>query len=449
MRVYVKMLITLLANTCKTHINVLLLQRINKQKQNTMDKLILTASLKEALERGDNSVCRALIAYIDGCNDLFTTARVNYIAFRHNTKMLSYLPAGREHILNDDGDWSRKGRQNAKIGAVLRAILVNPETFSNAEIEKFTNYLTAMQDDNSIFTELDSSCISEIYEESGTSEIKEINSCMTDSDYFDLYREANLRILTLRSSTGLLLGRALIWPKVETSKYGTLQFCDRFYTPDHLRTKFREYCNEKGYARKVQDGSYIEKKNWIVNGEVVTVDASVQVDSCRADIFPYIDTFSYGDDSHLTNWENDSTIFTYNNTDGTRDEKEVLGCECCGHQIEHGCEYNTATGIYCKNCVEHDDYNSCYIRTADACYIGDRTVHYNDIAEAAANWGYLWSSHLDCYIHNSEAVKLIDEDGNEDYTLEDSIPEGYVWNEDKDAYIERNENEKEGENENK
>ena len=183
-----------------------------------MDKLILTASLKEALERGDNSVCRALIAYIDGCNDLFTTARINYIAFRHNTKMLSYLPAGREHILNDDGDWSRKGRQNAKIGAVLRAILVNPETFSNAEIEKFTNYLTAMQDDNSIFTELDSSCISEIYEESGTSEIKEINSCMTDSDYFDLYREANLRILTLRSSTGLLLGRALIWPKVETSK---------------------------------------------------------------------------------------------------------------------------------------------------------------------------------------------------------------------------------------
>ena len=82
--------------------------------------------------------------YNDGFYNLVSlimrTDEVNYITFRNNGN-ISYLPEGRKHMTNDDGTWSRDGRQEGRPAKVMRKLFTKNalKTLKDSDFEIFNN----------------------------------------------------------------------------------------------------------------------------------------------------------------------------------------------------------------------------------------------------------------------------------------------------------------------
>lgn len=302
---------------------------------------------------------------------MVTPEQVNYLTFRGDGTV-SFLPAGKPHLVNDDGDWKRDGRQNGKPGKVIRKLFAErvQKYFKDADFECFANqYKAEFNEGGYKFALLKNTEIPSVYDmerKPGDGSLN--NSCMNgDTDYLDIYRYCKqLQILILKNTDGELCGRALIWQISED-----ITLMDRVYvTDDFMYDKFLMYCNSQKWWRKKDYKSYDNKTAFIdAAGNEVDKNFTIHTDTEHSE-YPYIDTFQYGDDGSLNNYG--SGDYTYNNTDGTRD----------GGEDEHEGEvYDEINGEY----ISEDD--SCYISAGERQY-RDRNCHVDNCVCVGDDWYY-------------------------------------------------------------
>lgn len=381
------------------------------------NKIIYSKSFIDFLKKSNCKVAKylSLIHESSKLECLLITDDINYITFRNNGN-ISYLPKGKEQQFSDSGEWKREGRQEGKAAKVIRKIigkrLLNSlnekdfECFSNNYKSNFSNGLT--------FEILENKEIPNVYcmnrVESGSLD----SSCMNgDKEYLDIYKHCkDLRILILKNNDGLLCGRSLLW-----SIDGVL-YCDRFYvSDDYMYDLFIEYCTNNNIIYKQDYKSFNNKTKFIdLSGCVISKKLTIYTDTVF-NSYPYIDTFCYGEDGSINNYDSSST-YTYNNTDGTRE----------------GDEDNHDGQMY-------DDFNDCwisedeaiYITHGERCYI-DRCAHIDDCIEVNGDWYYKDDSNLievngEYYTSDSDEICYCEKDG--EYHLADDC----VYSEHERGYI--------------
>ena len=309
---------------------------------------------------------------------IVTNTEVDYLTLRTDG-LISYLPAGKEHKTNEAGEWSREGRQSGKPAKVIRKVFTEKmlRFIPAKEFESFGNAYKAKFLDNGFRFELKPNIeIPNVYckIERAPGDGSLNNSCMNgDRDYLDIYKKCKaLQILTLIGKDELLYGRALVWT-LNHHGFGDITFMDRIYvTEDYMYDMFLTHASDNGWWRKVMYKTYSDKQAWVSpSGEKQTVMATIYTDT-DCDEYPYIDTFSYGNDGTLTN-TGVSCQYTYNETDGCRE----------GDRNDHDDDDT------------YDEVNDTYIHSDNAVYLGERgdpryrnrTTHADNAVEVIMTTG--------------------------------------------------------------
>ena len=331
--------------------------------------------------------------YFDGFISILpmvlTVDEIDYITYRDNGN-ISYLPNGKTHEENDDGSWKRDGRQEGKPAKIMRKLFTKNalKVLKDSDFEIFNNkYKARYLASGFKFKLLDSNQIPSVYDMDRMGEDGSLNSsCMNnDSDYLEMYANCDkLRILTLTNSEGLLAGRALVWALNYNDE--SIVFMDRIYVAgDHMYDMFLNYAKENNMWHKVDYKSYSNKRNFMTpSGECVSHNFKVYTGT-DFDYYPYIDTFTYGDDGYLCNFTGHS--YEYCNTDGTRDGD--------------GRAYDDIEG--CS--IDADE--SVYITAGERRY-RDRTTHVDNAICVNDEWYYKDDENI-CYV-NGEWYTTSDED---------------------------------------
>jgi len=342
-----------------------------------MEKFYASRSFKDFLKQSDNRIARVLSKVCDRQRDwrmfsnTITTDEVNYLTFRRDGT-ISYLPNGKECKYNDDGEWSRDGRQNGKPAKVIRKLFTKRMLmfFNETDFESFANeYKSNFNDEGYVFLMKGRLDIKSVYDmERARGESSLNGSCMNgDTDYLDIYAQCkSLRILILIDKDGLLCGRALVW----NLKYNDedIVFMDRVYvTQDFMYEKFVQYATENDMWRKKYYKTFDYKTIFIKpDGEEVSTNFKV-ITNTDHDEYPYIDTFAYGEDGELNNF---GGTYTYNNISGGR----------AGGEDDHEDDY-------------WDELHSEWVHTDDAVHIdrgGYRGYYMHSRYVIECVNGYMW-----------------------------------------------------------
>jgi hypothetical protein len=373
---------------------------------------------------------------------VFTNEEINYITMR-NDGLISFLPKGKEHKVNDQGFWQRENRQAGKPAKIIRRVL-NPvlaAKFTNHEYEKFGNSYKATFNTKGLIFELnDSSHIEDVYNTKhaeGGSSLS--TSCMRlKRGRFEIYENCNVvSVLSLKNEDGELVGRALVW-KLDTKSHGKLTFMDRIYVCEDFRYEnFIDYAADKGWWYKSSYTTFTEKDEWInpKTGLMEKVCASVNTNT-ECNKFPYIDTFTYGNDGVLYNYKKDGWQHEYSNVDGTRDnngnsegesEEEDHEGEMFDEFREEWiseddavCLSNHSSRGYRDQCAHIDDCHYAYVNHRNREYF-----HENDDKTIQINGTYYWTENEEIvYLHNGDYAM------SEDTTFIESQNEYYLSDDD-------------------
>ena len=376
---------------------------------------------------------------------MITDSEINYLTLRGDGT-ISYLPKGKPHLLTDDGQWAREGRQNGAPSKTIKKILTKKaqKLFTDSEYEQFVNhYKTACDAENKMFVMRPNVDIPDVYcmdRESGGGTLND--SCMNgDSDYLELYSHCPaLQILTLVNGCEELCGRALVWD------IGNGEFLmDRMYVAkDHYYDMFLDYAKSKGWIRKVEYKTYRQKEVFTKDGETTFNRYITITTPTEFDYYPYIDTFSYGGDGFLKNSCTD-TRYEYCQTGGTRegddnddDDDEYCHCEHSGDRMHDddsryiergrysGCYIHERYTVYCEtdghsyyesddhlieisnSWYRKDDDDICYVENDDEWYMRDECEYSEFHEEYIHSRDCSYSEHHGTYIKNSEAYMVAD-----------------------------------------
>ena len=244
-----------------------------------------------------------------------TNKQIDYLNHRDDGT-LSFLPAGKEHKVNEGGQWMREGRQNGKPAKVLRKLftdnalkVLKPQLF-----EEFTNkYKTMYSVAGYSFKLLPHKEIKATYRRElkpGGGSLN--NSCMNgDSKYLGIYSNKQIQILILETKEGLLCGRCLVWT------IGDKTIMDRFYvSDDYMYEMFISFAEQNKFYYKENYKTFDYKRQFInPEGDPIKLDLLINLNTDH-NYFPYIDTFSSGDDGWLCNYGDGP--YDYNKTNGSR-----------------------------------------------------------------------------------------------------------------------------------
>lgn len=313
--------------------------------------MLLSTSLYENIKKlaENNNLANGIMNI---CSNDFSENHIRFITI-NSKRELTFLPKGKEHIVNDSGNWSKKNRQSGKIGKIFGAILrENKIEFSDSDLETFVNKLQGLYNIGT-FKIVSGDEIAFWYnnlckESSGTLS----SSCMQEKPiyYFDIYakNEDKVKMLILTDEKGFLTGRAIIWANL---------YMDRIYGSDATIEQFKEYAKENNLMYK-KNQTFSDKNNFVNEAEDVQyIETKIYLDTDFSN-YPYMDTFQYIYDGYVANFEHDNGYKTANST--------------CGDYEDHN-------GVY-------DEVDECYIDEDDAIYIEsisgythvDNTV-YSDI----------------------------------------------------------------------
>lgn len=249
---------------------------------------------------------------------LITDSKIDYVTFRTDGS-ISYLPKAKKHKVNDNGDWSREGRQNGAASKVIRKLFTKKglTLLKDTDFECFSNnYKYNFNEEGYKFELLPNKEIKNIYDEELICVTGTLGgSCMNkETDYLDMYEACeDLQILVLRNKEENLCGRALLWTIED------IKFLDRFYVfQDFQYEMFLKYVEDNNLWRRKYYKTY-DNKTTFINPEGEEVEKYLMIKlNTDFDEFPYIDTFTYGGNGYITN--NDAEdLYNYCQTDGNRD----------------------------------------------------------------------------------------------------------------------------------
>jgi hypothetical protein len=283
--------------------------------------------------REDCKISHALIC----CKASLLDSDVNYITMRGN--MVSYLPAGKEHRVNDEGRWIRDGRQEGKPARVVRKLfpddLWEDLNFKDVDLEKFTNnirsYISANGDGEGGDTDkitmwvCNGDLIPLYYSEDSFSEYAGGNlrtSCMVsrDMEYFELYAKNHDKIsmVVALDSQHMLLGRALLW---NTS----IGYCmDTIYAKDDVRPMFIKFAKDNDCYYKSEQSCHHDTFDMKDGEKIKSMYVEAKLRHDEFDYYPYLDTMRYLDyDGVISNREPDDNCRLLRSTDGGFEE---YGC---------------------------------------------------------------------------------------------------------------------------
>ena len=241
-----------------------------------------------------------------------TTEFCDYLTCRND--MISYLPAGREHKLTDDGRWARDGRQEMKPAKLARKVLKLDDIIANgyraltdADFEKFANnvkaYLMENGDDEGNLAKLtlkvvNGECIQHYYDQNNYNPKDTgsnlAGSCMKDrsASYFDIYANNPevCSMLVCVDADNLVHGRAILWNDINHKK-----LMDTIYAPDNIRPLFINFAIKNGMQYKMQQSCHHESFDMFNGNTCNPQDTSVQLSSWTPINYPYMDTLQYLD----------------------------------------------------------------------------------------------------------------------------------------------------------
>ena len=291
--------------------------------------------------------------------DSLVDTEVNYITMRGS--MISYLPAGKEHRVNDDGRWIRDGRQEGKPARIARKLfpdwLWTDLALKDTDLENFTNlvrsYTAANGDGEGGDTDritmwvCNGEFISQYYSEDALSEHAGGNlrgSCMLtrDSGFFDIYRYNPhcVSMVVALDSEHKLLGRALIW----NTSIGKCM--DTVYAKDDVRPMFIKFAKDNDLYYKSSQSCHHHDFDMKGDVNVGNSEVHTRLSKWCFDEYPYLDTMMYlKDNGVITN-------------DKPDDEHKILRCTDGGY--DDG-------GNYTDDCITGDRINE-----DDATYIDYR-----------------------------------------------------------------------------
>ena len=239
--------------------------------------------------------------------EYLTNKEADYVTMRRD--MCSFLPAGREHKVNEEtGRWLRDGRQEMKPAKMARKLIVPSriDEFSESDFEKFTNavksYISIVGDDDgegkSIRFELVSGDdIRKYYSWRTYSELmgKETNlwgSCMRSDDcqdYFRIYTDNPevCSLLVAFDKDDKVLGRALVWT-FDDGKRGM----DTIYAHESLIESFVEWAISNEALYKDRQSCHHQQFDRL-NRRNVVYCAAVKLNKYKSICeYPYMDTLS-------------------------------------------------------------------------------------------------------------------------------------------------------------
>lgn len=340
-------------------------------------------SFKRQIRQWSEAGCRVSALLQD--RDNHHNTEIDYIAARAG--MLSFLPKGKPHTTNEDGTWSRQGRQEGKPGRIVQRILT-PEAraqLTDKDLAMFgDNTRGAGLLDSGVIHIVSGPDIAKWYRGDtyapGDTSLQ--NSCMRHdhcASYFGLYTDNpdRCRMAIMLDADERLIGRALIWQTDNSETY-----LDRIYGQDDVVQAFKAYAMEQGwYSRYTQT---YDNKNMIVTpeGAMIYKTMRVSLDTAHGS-YPYVDTFTYlaSDEGYVTNDDQDENITDvlislYGETSPRRSTRRE--CSNCGDRIRNN-DYTYHDGeVYCDHC-RGELFTSC-----DRC---GNTVD-NDTVQSTPNDSY-------------------------------------------------------------
>ena len=384
-----------------------------KRDENTIARILYRAYQK------DDDLCTAEDG-IRAYDLMLTTDEIDYITFRNNGN-ISFLPAGKPHLVNDDGTWQKEGRQEGKPGKVIRKLFTKNglKVIPAKEFETFTNsYKATFNDSGYVFAVYGSSKIPGIYNLSEDEVLQggaSLNgSCMNGEGVFlDLYVKCEqLKIITLHNRDGLLCGRALLWNLGEG-----INFMDRIYVSnDFMYDMFLTYADNNNLWRKEFYKSF-DNKNYFVSPEGVSVNRVFTINTpTDFECYPYIDTFSYGGDGYITN-NKSGNCYTYNETGGSREGED-------DDDDDEGGDYDEINderiGVGEAICVERGRYRGQWTHIDNTVEVNGNTWWNRDDDIVHLSWDGEW--------YETDEVVWSERD-QEDYPINDcrQIYNGYGW----------------------
>lgn len=431
-----------------------------------MSNLTMSASFKrmvnEIYREHNCQICCALTSY----STYSVSDEVNYLTMRGG--MISFLPEGKEHKVNEDGKWSRDGRQDGKAARVIRKVMhpdvVNHLHITDTHYEKFSNYVASYVgingdgDGGSDPVYRIAVCNGELiplyynqdaYAREAGGNL--INSCMrhVDEDYFEIFSKNpnTVSLVVLLDAEHKVHGRALLW------KTDQGMCMDTVYSSDSLKSVFINFAKANGISYKSNHSCHWSEFD--LNGEDRnnnSKNVTAQLRHYDFSYYPYMDTMMYlcMDTGRISNdYSSFSEHRTLRCTDGSFDESSNrVECIISGDMIDEDdatyLDYRNTNGRYVEGYVHQDravDTDCGYRLEDDATYIS-RRGHYALDSELI-----VYSEYVGDYIHIDDAVCLRDGDwihcnnarevSNGDYVHEDDAVELHdgTWEELSDTVL--------------
>lgn len=267
------------------------------------DKLVLAQSLKDLLAEKETAICQILCS--ENAETYCTTEFGNYIARRGD--MLSFLPAGKLHEVNEDGSWRRSNRQDIKpaklIQKLLRPGVADSFQLTSKHFEEFANTIKASQandeDFGFAFRLVQGEDIRHYYYWANYS-TKHSTGTMSDScmrhgrcqSFLDIYvyNPDQVSLLVLLDQEERAVGRALIW-KIDKST----TVMDRVYANDANTQVFHDYAHKNGWLHKTYQSAGSDYFTAPLKNTSNKLYFTLRVSLFRFDEYPYMDTFRFLD----------------------------------------------------------------------------------------------------------------------------------------------------------
>ena len=355
----------------------------------------------------------------------------DFLAIRRkdNTPMISFCPKGKQQEFNEQGDYSRKNRQEGTPARVAQK-LIGDGVFTNGEYELFSNLFvggTNMDVEFHVGDTLEDfqfAYLEDHYILTHTGSLW--NSCMRHErcqNYFNFYVKVNARIL-YATINNRVVARAILWTLDDGDLlldrvYGyndAIKYSMLDYAKKELRIKYFKqhdsYDTPTCLVQIMEDGAEME----CIKSLRLTLTSAFD----RDDSVPYMDTFKYCDGDYLYNCASESyggtERYILTNTDSTFDTE--FRCHHCGEWVAEGSEYWLDDDHpYCDSCVVTDEVTGRYILEKDA-------------VEAYNEHGILVTTHI------NNATLLVDGSYglNDCVVYDDYNDDGYILERDSDVY---------------
>jgi hypothetical protein len=358
--------------------------------------------------------------------------------------MISFLPAGKEHIVNDDGKWSRTNRQDGKPARVIRKVITQELSqyldIRDSDYEKFSNLVASYvgvygdgdggSDPSYTMVVCNGELIPLYYandQYSCHAGGNLTNSCMrhVDSDFFDIYMDNpdKISMAVCVDQEHRVVGRALIW---DTDNAGLCM--DTIYASDSVQPMFIDFAIRNGMRYKSSQSCHHHDFDMMdklpVRGRM---DVSVRLRNWDHSYYPYMDSLRYlcEDTGRLCNFTPSGDYRTLRDTDGSwEDTSNHVTCIFTGDRIHEDdaiyLDYRRSSGRWVEGYTYHDRCVEAYEGWRlddDAVYIRSRGEHFANDSEHITYVDYaseyyhvddiVWDYNGDALIYD-DAVELHD-----------------------------------------